>query len=212
MSNEDNVSDSGAPTPLEVANRSPLPSEQTENQAGADVPETVPEADGEQARHQEDTKENKKSREDALSAIKADSRKWERRAKSNKQARDQLDQLMAVLNPGDDKPDPQDLAQKLEKSQRDAETAQTELQVYQTASKFGLDADRVLDSRKAMRAITESDGDLDTVLQSLRKDAPHLMARTGRYISEHSGGTDSPETDPAKLAELSDRRSGLHLY
>lgn len=152
---------------------------------------TTPEVDNEQPDDDGDDWQAK------YQAIKGEARKWESRAKANKQAQDQLAAIVKALNPEADdtsKPDPQALAQQLTAAQQAQQAAATELAVYRAAAQAGADPQALTDSRSFMDAVNKLDptaDDYTSQVQAAIKDAlakrPTLAApqRAARSSGEH---------------------------
>jgi hypothetical protein len=106
----------------------------------------------------------------------------------------------AGLKPDDGPPDPAKLAQQLQQSQteiqsaREAEAAaRIELQVYRTAQRLGADADRLLDSRTFCDAIDALDP------KDAADFASQVEAKIGEYLEKDPTlRANQPQPKPAK--------------
>ena len=118
------------------------------------------------------------------------------------EARTQLAQeigkALGLVKDGDETPKPEELLTKAQEAQTKAEQAAAdtarELAIYRNAHTAGLDPDKVLDSRKAMAALTDVDHadttKLAEALKALANDNTHLRARAaGASTIDTSGGT-----------------------
>lgn len=103
------------------------------------------------------------------------SRKWETRAKGNKDKADQYDALAKLITgKDDDKPDADKLAGDLTAAQRDARATKVENAVLKSATKHDADPTRLSDSRSFMSSIADldpSEDDFATKLDTAIKKA-----------------------------------------
>lgn len=112
-------------------------------------------------------------------------------------AKKTLDQLMAVLNPGQkgEKPDAEALTKQLTEQTTAAKQAQVELAVYRAAGKHGADADALLDSRAFLAKIADIDhtktADVEKAIKEAVENNPKLKSVrvAGSSTADGAGGS-----------------------
>lgn len=111
------------------------------------------------------------------------SRKWEGRAKGNKDKADQLDALAKLITGADTPPDPQQLASDLGAAQREARETRIELAALKAAPRHGADPALLSDSRSFMAAAAALDpaaadfaASLDAAIKKAVEENPALKA------------------------------------